>query len=60
MSNDAEKNRLKFELQMVQNEINRRHLRTDYDADRLHNFDKISALKSRKSRIQQQLCALRV
>ena len=60
MTNDAEKNRLKFELQMVQNEIYRWHLRVAHGIERARIHDTISALRSRKNRIQQQLCALRV
>lgn len=60
MNKEAEKNRLKFELQMVQNEINRWHLLVANGIERARNHDKFSALLSRKNRIQQQLCALRV
>ena len=57
MTKNAEINRLKFELQMVQNEINRRHLHPRVDVT--EPFKAMSALQSRKSKIQQQLAALR-
>lgn len=57
MTTIAEINRLKFELQMVQNEINRRHLH--HSPDVADPFKAITALKSRQTKIQQKLAALR-
>ncbi|MEM9105659.1 MAG: hypothetical protein AAGC96_08380 [Pseudomonadota bacterium] len=57
MTTVAEINRLKFELQMVQNEINRRHLYNNTDV--ADPFKAITALQSRRNKIQQKLAALR-
>ncbi len=57
MTTIAEINRLKFELQMVQNEINRRHLH--HSTDVTEPFKAMSALQSRRNQIRQKLAALR-
>ncbi len=57
MTTIAEINRLKFELQMVQNEINRRHLHHNNDVS--EPFKAMTALQSRRKQIQQKLAALR-
>ena len=57
MTKIAEITRLKFELQMVQNEIYRRYLQPDSNRDQ--PYKAMAALQSRRSRIQQQLAALR-
>ena len=57
MTKNAEINRLKFELQMVQNEINRRHLHPNTGIS--DAFKAITALQSRRNMIQQKLAVLR-
>lgn len=57
MTKNAEINRLKFELQMVQNQINRRHLHTGPNVT--DPFKAMTALQSRRNQIQQKLAALR-
>lgn len=57
MTKIAEINRLKFELQMVQNEIYRRYLQPDSNTDQ--PFKAMSALQSRRDRIRHRLAALR-
>ncbi len=49
---------LEFELQNIQNEIDRRHSRIDQNVDRGRNLEKIAALREKKNKISQRLAAI--
>ena len=50
---------IEAELQMIQDEINRRHTRVDNDVERQHNLEKIDELREKKNKLQQRLERLR-
>ena len=58
MTDNQEINRLEAKLQVIQDEIDRRHSRVDADADRARNLEKIDELRAEKNRIREQLAAL--
>ncbi len=58
MTNNQEINRLEAKLQMIQDEIDRRHSRVDADTDRGRNLEKIDELRVEKNKIREQLAAL--
>jgi|GEM_PF-4258152 len=49
---------LEFELQMIQNEINRRHSRMDHKEDRARNLGKAAGLRGNRNEIKQKLATL--
>ncbi|WP_419910224.1 hypothetical protein [Hoeflea sp.] len=49
---------LEARLQMIQDEIDRRHSRIDSDVDRAHNIEKIDALRAERDRLQKWLATL--
>lgn len=54
----AEKNRIEAEIQMIQDEIDRRHERIDAGFDVSSNNDKIDALRDRRAKLREQLSRL--
>ncbi|MEM9105661.1 MAG: hypothetical protein AAGC96_08390 [Pseudomonadota bacterium] len=49
---------LEFDLQMIQNDIDRRLSRINQGIDRAYNVEKVSILQKKKNRITQRLLAL--
>lgn len=58
MTTQQEITGLEARLQMIQNEIDRRHSRVDADLDRAHNIEKIHELRAERDRLQKWLTAL--
>ncbi len=58
MTDNQEINRLEAKLQVIQDEIDRRHSRVDADLDRARSLEKIDELRAEKNRIREQLAAL--
>ena len=58
MTDNQEINRLEAKLQVIQDEIDRRHSRVDADLERARNLEKIDELRAERNRIREQLAAL--
>ncbi len=58
MTNKQEIDRLEAKLQVIQDEIDRRHSRVDADVDRGRNLEKIDELRAEKNKVREQLAAL--
>ncbi|WP_136658527.1 hypothetical protein [Nitratireductor sp. XY-223] len=58
MTTQQEITGLEARLQMIQDEIDRRHGRVDSDVDRARNLEKIDELRAERDRLQRWLTAL--
>lgn len=56
---EEEINRLEAEIQMIQDEIDRRHERIDADLSALSNQEKIDDLRKRRSKLSVKLASLK-
>ena len=55
MTNQEEINSLEARLQVIQDEIDRRHSRIDAGVDPAHNSEKIKELRLERNRLREEL-----